>query len=159
NALNVCLRKPSLCDSSLVASFRSRIDDQRARELQAHSEARIFAVIIGISKYQNGRMPRVDYADIDAMLFANYVQTVRAARPENIFLLVNEGATAKRIREALEVVLAKASARDTVYVFVSAHGLTEAGAAQDGFLMGYDSDPQEMQVTAYRFSELRSALR
>ena len=153
--------RPSVCEPALTVLLQTQTEAQRSRDQAARSESRLFAVIIGIANYQKGRMPRLPYADSDALEFAKYIQTARtgAALSENVFLLVNEAATAKRIREALETVLNRAGPRDTVSIFVSAHGLTESAGAQEGFLMAYDSDPQEMQVTAYRLSELNSLVR
>jgi tetratricopeptide (TPR) repeat protein len=165
-ALNVCQMprqagKPSVCEPALIAALESDANAQRSGEQAAQKDARLFAVIVGISDYQKGRMPRLAYADSDARSFASYLQTARMApaRPENVFLLVNETATAKRIREALETVLAKAGPRDTVFIFISAHGVTEAATGQEAFLMAYDSDPQELQVTAFRLSELSALIR
>lgn len=164
-ALDVCTRarpskRPSVCDPQLIADLQRLKNTQANAEVEARREARVFAVIIGISRYQNNRMPRLPHAADDADKFFKHVQKAKtgSAAPGNIFLLKNETATVKRIRDAIESVLGRATSRDTVYLFASAHGVTEI-SPHDGFLMGYDSDPQELMATAYRLSELKALIR
>src|SRR5262249_56686155 len=122
---------------------------------------RTYAVIVGISDYQ--RFSPVDYADNDATLFQSHLRSPRGgSAPENqIFTLTNKQATKAAVSSLLEQVFAKlAGPQDTVYLFFSGQGLSEtAEEAERGYLLQFDSDPQEKYSSAYSIDELRTLIR
>ena len=56
------------------------------------SSGETYALIVGVSKYKNPRIPELKYADVDAMVFAEYLLSSGVPK-ENVHTLINENAT------------------------------------------------------------------
>jgi len=96
------------------------------------AEAKVYAVIVGISRYDNPAM-NLHYADKDANSFYNYLRLAnKSASVDNFTLLTNENATKENIINALSRQFSKATATDHVIFFFSGHG-------GDGYFTSYDS--------------------
>jgi tetratricopeptide (TPR) repeat protein len=126
----------------------------RAQEAQPN----FYAVIIGISEFSELPMEEwLQYADDDANDFHKFITSPRgrAFPPENVFLLTNEEASYQAIRSRLGSTLAKKiKPDDTVYIFVATHGMVEREAAREGYLLGYDSDREDLYSSALPMREL-----
>ncbi len=87
------------------------------------SEAKIWAVIVGISHYNH--MPTLKYTDDDAYrMYAFYKSPQGGALPENqIRLLIDEQATRSNIKHSMEEVFYQAGPNDLVVLYFSGHGL------------------------------------
>ena len=126
----------------------------RAQEAQPN----FYAVIIGVSEFSE--LPQeewLQYADDDARDFQKFITSPRgrAFPPENVFLLTNEEASFQAIRSRLGSTLAKKiKPEDTVYIFVATHGMVEREAAREGYLLGYDSDREDLYSSALPMREL-----
>jgi tetratricopeptide (TPR) repeat protein len=126
----------------------------RAQEEQPN----YYAVIIGVSEF--AELPEeewLQYADDDASDFYKFITSPmgRAFPPENVFLLTNEEASYQAIRSRLGSTLAKKiKPEDTVYIFVATHGMVEREAAREGYLLGYDSDREDLYSSALPMREL-----
>ena len=79
----------------------------------------------------------------------------RAFPPENVYLMTNEEASYQAIRSRLGSTLAKkVKPEDTVYIFIATHGMVEREAAREGYLLGYDSDREDLYSSALPMREL-----
>ena len=141
-------------------------DEQEAKEALQQSppdpktptEGRSFALLVGISDYQNPHIIPLRFAHEDAILFQQHLQSPRggALPDENVQLLINEQATTARIRTAIETLLKTlAGPEDTVLVFFASHGTVDPETRQ-GFIVTYDSDPQDLASTALPMADLQS---
>jgi Flp pilus assembly protein TadD len=125
---------------------------------QANAQPNFYAVIIGVSEFSE--LPKeewLDYADDDARAFHQFVTSPRGRGflPENVFLLTNEEASFQAIRSRLGSTLAKKiKPEDTVYIFIATHGMVEREAAREGYLLGYDSDREDLYSSALPMREL-----
>lgn len=118
-----------------------------------------WAVIIGISKYQhsgpNG-LSNLIFADDDAKAFARCLFNLKW--PEShIKLLVNEEATERNIRLALESWLTKAGPDDQIVLFWAGHGYADPEDPEKVYLAAYDTNIA-IPATGYRMDRVRSAI-
>ncbi len=129
-----------------------------AQEAVAPAQPQFYAVIIGVSEFEN--LPKeewLDYADDDAQAFYDFVTSPRGRGfpPENVFLMTNEEAKQAAMRSRLGSTLAKKlKPEDTVYIFIASHGMVEKDAAREGYLLAADSDREDLYTSALPMREL-----
>ncbi|MBL0235487.1 MAG: caspase family protein [Saprospiraceae bacterium] len=101
-----------------------------------------YAVVVGISDYQDPGIPDLRFADKDAEAFANFLRSKAggSVHSDNLQLLTNTQATAGRIAEALDAIIEKAKKDDLVIIYFSGHGDVEGKKlTQPGFLLCWDA--------------------
>jgi WD40 repeat protein len=115
----------------------------------AERKPRLFALLIGISKYENADL-RLDYADKDAEALEAALRKQEGAYYERVetTLLVNERATEDAIEVELAKLRKKSLPEDNVIVFMAGHGLTDA--SQDFYFLptSVDLAPDMLSATA-----------
>ena len=100
------------------------------------------AVIIGISNYQNEKIPDLQYAHKDAKAFKAYLQSEAGGKVAdgNIEILTDENATMGKMAMALEWLMEVSEENDKAIIYFSGHGDVEKKTAmQHGFLLTHDS--------------------
>ncbi|MEO7046809.1 MAG: caspase family protein, partial [Ferruginibacter sp.] len=118
-----------------------------------------YAIVIGISGYQDAAIPKLQYADKDATLFATWLQSPAAGSvPQyNIKLLTNENATVAAFYNALDWVKQKAKKNDLVYIYFSGHGDVETKDNNSlGYLLAWNSPPNNYLNNAISVSDLNN---
>ena len=119
-----------------------------------------YAVIIGINTYPLLSVPeQLRYAEDDARDFYKHLTGRRGGvSKENVELLLGKGATQAAIRAALQAAFDRAKASDVVSLYVAAHGIApdHDDGISDAYLLTYDSDPENLGVTAVRMSEIQA---
>jgi uncharacterized caspase-like protein len=133
------------------------------RVVRVTEKSTIWAVVIGISKYQKVRSLR--FADRDAMAFADYLTGSLGVPRDQVVRLLNEEATNDRIKRALGTELRRrAGEKDTVIIFFAGHGAPESDAtSRDGdglekYLVPHDADPDDLYSTAMPMREMETIL-
>jgi tetratricopeptide (TPR) repeat protein/uncharacterized caspase-like protein len=125
---------------------------------QSRQDAKTWAVVIGISKYQ--KLPggqQLQFAARDATTFTEAIEK-RGVSPQDVRLFTGSEATAAAIKSAIGNWLARAASEsDTVLIFFSGHGLFEREFGES-YLLAYDSDPKDPYGTALSIGELTQAL-
>ena len=132
--------------------------EQSPPDPETPAEGRSFALLVGISDYQNPNINPLRFAHEDAILFQRHLQSQRggALPDENVQLLINEQATTAGIRTAVETLLKTvAGPEDTVVIFFASHGTVDPDTRR-GFIVTYDSDPQDLASTALPMADLQS---
>ena len=107
---------------------------------QTTAPGNTYAIIIGISQYENKGIKSLDYAHRDAEIFAEYLKS-KSGGPvpeENIVLLQNEKATDAAIYDALQNLKDICKPNDRVFFYFSGHGDMES-VTGDGYLLPYNS--------------------
>jgi tetratricopeptide (TPR) repeat protein len=110
-----------------------------------------YAVIVGISDYQDEEISDLKYAHLDAEKFKAYLTSPEGGLvPENnIELLQNQEATQAQIMNALNQLAAKAQEGDQVFIYFSGHGDVETITTMNlGFLLTYDTPSQNYPAGA-----------
>lgn len=118
-----------------------------------------FAVLVGVSKYQHYPESKwLNGCDLDAKSVADFLSSPRGGSfpANNVKLLLNEAATTRNVRLAMDYVIKNATAGDIVYIFFACHGKVDRyGAGEVGYLMLYDSEPQFLNASALPMDEVR----
>ena len=109
----------------LILLFNSSLFSQNNNGIAANSQlavsGKIYAVIVGISKYEANGITQLEFADRDAKVFADYLKSNAGGSvpEENIRLLTNENATFAAIYDALDWLLDVCKKDDLVYFYFS----------------------------------------
>lgn len=83
-----------------------------------------YAIIVGVSKFKDGRINLLRYAQKDAEAFYDYLLDPLGGGflKENVIMLLNENATMSMIADALDNIKQRADRNDLVVLFFSTHG-------------------------------------
>lgn len=103
-----------------------------------------WAIVAGISDYQDANIPKLNYAHRDAEVFAKYLQSPSGGSLDNehLHVLLNEQATGAELANALFGLIKKVKEGDQVIIYFSGHGDVEATLEdQPGYLLCWDSPP------------------
>jgi len=117
-----------------------------------------YAVVVGISSFQNPGITELRYAHRDAEAFRSFLESPigGAIPPENIALLTNERATRAAIIKNMRALFDQATANDVVIFYISTHGIPDAKIKTDLYFTTYDTDPTNYTGTAlYRDDVLK----
>lgn len=117
-----------------------------------------YAVVIGISKYENLKPEdQLDFADRDADVFANYLQSKAGGSvpADNIQLLKNEEANYFAITKAIRWLVENCKKDDVAYFYFSGHGtLEDFFESDDAYLLAYNSLSNNFAYNAVRIGYL-----
>ena len=111
-----------------------------------------YAVIVGISDYQDEGIPDLRFADKDAEAFAAHLQSPAGGivPGESIKLLTNEEATIGNIMAAFTWLIDECQAGDRAIIYFSGHGDVEKVTAfKRGYLLAYDTPPTTYMAGAF----------
>lgn len=115
-----------------------------------------FALVIGIGRFKDPTIPRLQYAAKDAKDVAALLADPRHGNfdPSNITLLTDEQATRAAILNAMQQLFLQAREDDLVVTYVSSHG---SPAAQDqglggiGYIVTYDTTVKNIWVDGLEY--------
>jgi uncharacterized caspase-like protein len=123
------------------------------------SDAKIFALVVGISKYQ--KLPQdlwLRFADADAKAIGRHLASPQggAVPADRMLVLTNEQATTAALRSAFRTFLKTRPGRnDTVYILIAGHGTVDSSGA---YILTWDSDPGNLAETALPMAELHAVV-
>ncbi|MBI2372119.1 MAG: SUMF1/EgtB/PvdO family nonheme iron enzyme [Deltaproteobacteria bacterium] len=116
-----------------------------------------WAVVVGVDKFRNPRVSRLNYAANDARAVARAL--IQLGFPgQNTSLLLNERATRAEIERVLgSVVRRAASPNDRLVIFFATHGVTTTlpHGGEEGYLLPHDADLDDLPVTALSMQQLK----
>ena len=124
---------------------------------QEGEKGNTYAVIVGISKYQNSGIRELRFANRDAQMFAAYLQSKAggAVPQDNIRLLLDSTATNAAVYDALSWLKDNAKPNDLVYFYFSGHGDMETETIRKlGFLLTYNTPRTNYINNAIRVEDL-----
>jgi hypothetical protein len=142
-------------------SVYSSIEKKQVKKLEESPiiHTKRWALIIGLSEYkysgQNG-LTNLIFADDDAKAFARALINLGWSQ-SHIKLLVNEEATERNIKIALESWLTKAGPNDQIVLFWAGHGFPDPEDPEKVYFACYDTDIK-IPATGYRMDRVRSIL-
>ncbi|MBK9108776.1 MAG: caspase family protein [Saprospiraceae bacterium] len=102
----------------------------------------VYAVVVGISDYQDPAIPDLRFADKDAEAFANYLRSSAGGKLDNDHLkvLINSNATMAQFANALDWLWEVCKEGDQAIIYFSGHGDVEKKSlTQPGFLLCWDA--------------------
>jgi len=118
----------------------------------------LYALVVGISEYQNPKIGKLNRSHIDAKDFAEFLKTQdKVFRNLHVTLLTNNEATRQAIETHLKYKLKKALKDDTIIVFLSGHGAPDPSSPKDFYFVTYDADPEFLGASSVKMSGLEFA--
>lgn len=121
-----------------------------------------WAVVIGIDKFKDKRIPSLQYSSKDARDFADFLVKEGNFAPDHVLLLTNEEATENAIQRAVgdDWLPRRVLEDDVVLVFASTHGSPkEMDVAGENFLVTYDTDVDNLFSSAIELQDLATTIR
>jgi hypothetical protein len=147
----------------VVGDADNLVSTRTLRVTRTVEKGTIWAVVIGISRYQNIRSLR--FADGDATAFADYLTGRLGVPAAQVIRILNEDATGKRLKSVLGTeIRRRAGEKDTVIIFFAGHGAPDTDATSrdaDGlekYLVPHDADPADLYTTALPMGEVEKIL-
>lgn len=101
-----------------------------------------YAVVVGISDYQDPDIPDLRFANRDAEAFANFLRSPGGGGldGDHLNVLTNQQATAAQFAAALDALVEQCKAGDQAVIYFSGHGDVERKTiSQPGFLLCWDA--------------------
>ncbi len=120
-----------------------------------------WALVVGVSNYQDAHIPDLKFADRDASEFVSYLKSKSGGqlKDEQIMVLTNEKATHAQIYGALDWLLEVCKPNDQVLIYFSGHGDVETKTMrQQGYLLAYDTPPTNYRIGGVRLEDLNDYL-
>jgi len=114
----------------------------------------VYAVIIGISKFQDQRIPPLRFTVNDAKAFAEVLTDPNygGVPADHVQLLLDEDATDRNIKTAIGKWLSgQAKPEDTVIIYYSGHGAPEG---EEKYWVTYNADVDNLYATALSNNEI-----
>lgn len=127
---------------------------------------KMYAILIGIGVYKDPTIPALYYTvrDAEALYALLLNPKLGGYTRDRVTLLVNQEATLKRIREALESLAQKTTPEDTVFLFYSGYSQADEDIILNSedrlekYIIPYDTDPKALSNTALRMTEIKLIL-
>ncbi|MFQ5769192.1 MAG: caspase family protein [bacterium] len=123
-----------------------------------------YAVVIGIDKYQDVKIPNLGLACADAKGIYQVLTDSDLGRisPENIILLLDEKATQRNIRSAIGTKIPRrAGANDMIFIYFAGHGapvIDPKSGSSDGmekYLIPADAERDDLRATGISMDEIQ----
>ena len=121
-----------------------------------------WAVVIGISRYKDTRIPPLRYASDDAKSFYKWLISPNGGKyaPTNVKLLLDRDASLKNIRDTLFAWLKQALEEDVVTIYFAGHGSPDSPDSPDNlFLLPYDVQYDSIAATGFPMWDIETALK
>ncbi len=123
------------------------------------AQPKTYALIIGISHYENKDLRSLNYADKDATLFAAYLQSKAGGSvpDSHMQVLLNEKATIAAVYNAMDWIKQQSGENDVVYIYFSGHGDVETKSSTiNGYLLAYNTPPHNYPNNAISIEQLNN---
>jgi len=151
---------------SLVDSGTEQIEAQ-AKEVKSDAQYgsvqdQKWAVIIGVSNYQDSRITGLRYSAADAQALNEWLVSRKGGRyaPSRVKMFLDSQATAQNIRNALFNWLGQAIEEDTVIIYFAGHGSPQSpDHPQNLFLLPYDAQYDDVATTGFPMWDIETALK
>ena len=156
------LDKKEIVPPSLVAGGDNNQKVGPAARPPSYSSAQKWAVVVGISKYKDSRIAGLRYAAADAQSFHDWLvsRPEGGYAPSRVRLLLDSGATAQSIRNALFNWLKQALEEDMVTIYFAGHGSPESMDSPNNlFLLPFDANYDDIATTGFPMWDIETALK
>jgi Flp pilus assembly protein TadD len=135
------------------SAAREIVHPEQKTTKQDAGAGKTYALVIGISKYEQQNIPNLRFAANDAKDFAAYLRTDRGAAAE-VVELIDSQATSGAIRQSFNALYKKAGPRDAVVLLVAAHGDMDP-ARNIPMVITHRANPQDLTINAFPMSEIQ----
>jgi hypothetical protein len=121
-----------------------------------------WAVVIGVSEYEDSRIPGLRYATRDAQAVYDWLVSPTGGRfaPARVLLLLDRKATHESIRDALFTWLKQPIEEDLVFIFFAGHGSPESpDVLRNLYLLPYNTKYNNIAATGFPMWDIETALK
>ncbi len=157
-ALSLCLW--------LIGLSLSAQNPGRSLKIVGHSGPTTRAVIIGVSNYQDDKIPDLKYAHVDAQAFADYLlesymdgidqASAKMLEDNQVRILLNQKATGGNVTNALNWLENSTRKGDKCIIYFSGHGDVETrNEEESGHFLLYDTPSKTYQINSIRVNDLQ----
>ena len=123
----------------------------------AQSAPKIYAVVVGVTRYEHSNVNKIKYADKDAEAFAAFLKSPQCGNTPNdqVALLVNEDATRANVLMNVRRFASLASSRDVLILYFAGHGTNETDEDEDFYMETYNTDSRDVMATGTSAKEIK----
>lgn len=113
----------------------------------------LYAVIVGIGKYQDTKLNQLELSPKDAQDFYGFLkEREKLFKKSYLKVLVNEQATRVNVTKAIREDLKPAGKDDIVIIFLSGHGDSDPVRTDEFYFLTYDSDVENLFGSALQMN-------
>ena len=158
-------RLAALRDLSSSPQYATQVAKEKypiEQQSNGHAVGARWALVVGISKYQDCRVPSLRYASADAQAFHDWLVSPNGGKytPSRVKLILDSQATGHNIKNALFEWLKQALEEDIVTIFFACHGSPESpDASENLFLLPYDVKYDSISSTGFPMWDIETALK
>lgn len=116
-----------------------------------------WALVVGVSKFQDKRIPQLRYSAKDARDFRDFLVKEANFAPDHVRLLLDEKATERRVMSELgnKFLARVAKPDDLIVLFFSTHGSSaKADVRGKNYIVAYDSDRDDLYTTGIEMQKI-----
>lgn len=120
-----------------------------------------WALVVGISQFQDKRIPSLKYAAKDARDFRDFLVKEANFAPDHVRLLLNEKATERQVVSELgnKFLARVAKEGDLIVLYFSTHGSpSKADLKGKNYLVAYDSDKDDLYASGIEMQKIVETL-
>ena len=115
----------------------------------------LYALVVGVSRYRDAKIPKLELSDKDAKAFGEFLETQKEVfKDTRVTYLLNEKATKSEVEKYLYYTLPKAGKNDTIILFFSGHGAYDPMRPEEFLFLAFDTEPNYLGTTAVKMSGL-----
>ncbi len=111
-------------------------------QVPAGPDVNTYAIVIGISDYQDPDIPKLSFPNRDAIVFADFLMSASGGSvpKQHIKLLTDSAATIGEVDKAIRWIMNNCKENDKVYFYFSGHGEMEnVTMSKNGYLICYNT--------------------
>lgn len=131
--LSIIIWQVALCQDSNKGGILSQRPEVKGK---------VYGIIVGVSEYKE--LPKLNYADKDAIQFFNYLKKQQPnSDTNNLYLFTNSNATRDIIIDKMYELSEKAVEGDKIYIYFSGHGDVEQLIKMENSLLLLSESPKK----------------
>jgi ankyrin repeat protein len=127
-----------------------------ASPVQGLATGNLHALVVGVSKYKDERIPELNLSSADATAFGRFLKSQdNVFKNAHVKVMLNDQATKEAIERYLYYELpTEVRKDDTIILFFSGHGEADPLRPKDFFFLPHDADPEYIRTKAVKMSGL-----
>lgn len=132
------------------------------KEVSTTFKGNTYAIVVGISNYDDKHIPDLKYADRDATAFCTYLKSASGLMmpDSNIKFLINEQATLAAIDDAINWSRNILKKNDRLIIYFAGHGDVEKQTLwQLGYLLAFDTPSGNYRNNAVRLEDINNLVK
>jgi len=144
-------------DFKIKRSGEKIIETAEATNVAAFKKPRIYAVIVGVSKYKNSQF-NLNYADSDAKLIYDFLKSPNGGGvpDDQIKLVLNDDATRANIVKNIQKIFKDSDKEDLIFFYFAGHGVAEG---QSMYFLSSEAELDNLIGTAVSQEDIEKSIK